>query len=261
MIKVWAPPAVALVDSVELQRLQVRNRLELRGYRPVVFAGATELLMALSNGRRFELLLLVEEDFLVWNCLSSMSRVQGIPTLLLTRTLDWLTQLAPGQHFQASPLFDFSLQTAGDAELDVRIRSLLQRGREQRLNPDRRVTVGDYTFLEGSQLVIHREREIMMQPRQFGVALELFCNVGAVVSRESLWMSHWGKPLPRDGTRTLDVCVANVRRKLDLREENGFTVHAVYRRGYQVRARSPHALATVRLAEGARDAPCERAPP
>jgi hypothetical protein len=136
MIEMRAPVVVALVHSKELQRLQLHSKLEQWGYATVVFASASELLAALGSGRRFDLLLLVEEDFLTWNCLSAVSRVLGIPTFLLTDALDWMSHIAPGQHFQPPPLFDFAVLNGRDIELDLRIQALLQRAREQRPTPD-----------------------------------------------------------------------------------------------------------------------------
>jgi DNA-binding winged helix-turn-helix (wHTH) protein len=243
MNETQAVSAVALVNCAELQRLQLCSKLEQWGYTPVVFATASELLVSLGNGRRFELLLLVEDDFVTWNCLAAVSRVLGIPTLLLTDALDWIAQVGPGQDFQQPPLFDFALLTGHEGELNIRMRALLQRAREQRVDRRSDVTAGDYVFLENSQSVTYRGREIMLQPRQFGVALELFRNVGRVVSRDSLWSLLWHTPTAPEGARALDVCVANVRRKLDLREERGFTLHAVYRRGYQLRAMVPRTAA------------------
>lgn len=238
MIGMREPSAVALINSVQVQRLRLRSRLEQSGYMPVLFAGASELLVALRSGKRFDLLLMVEDDFRIWSGLTAVARVLGIPMLLVTDELDGLTHLGPGDDFRASPLFDFSLSTASDFELDIRIQALLQRAREQKRQLDGAgcITVGDYVFLEDVQRVTHRNQEVAMQPRQFGVALELFRNVGSVVPRESLWYLLWGGSAPRDGVRALDVCVANVRRKLDLRAENGFTLRAVYGRGYQLRS-------------------------
>lgn len=132
MTEMRAPAVVALVHSEELQQLQLRSKLEQWGYATVLFAGPSELLAALGRGQRFDLLLLVDEDFLTWNCLSAVSRALGIPTFLLTDALDWMSHIAPGQHFQPPPLFDFSVLNGRDIELDLRMQALLQRAREQR---------------------------------------------------------------------------------------------------------------------------------
>jgi DNA-binding winged helix-turn-helix (wHTH) protein len=88
--------------------------------------------------------------------------------------------------------------------------------------------------------VVHKGREIMLQPRQFELALELFRNVGRLVyARVAVELAVARRCTAPDGARALDVCVANVRRKLELRRKARFTLHAVYRRGYQLRATPP----------------------
>lgn len=238
MIGTPAPSSVALVNSAEAQRIGLCNRLERRGYVPALFATASELLGSLANGKRFKILVMVEDETSAWSRLSAACSVLGIPALLLTQELQWRAHAAPEHDFLPTPLCDFATLGSHDIELDTRMRTLIQRARREEhgaeSGPD--VSIGDYVFLEDAQVVLHRGREIQLQPRQFDLALELFRNVGRVVTREWLWNSFWGSEPPRDGARALDVCVANVRRKLDLCPENGFTLRAVYKRGYQLRA-------------------------
>jgi DNA-binding response OmpR family regulator len=91
---------------------------------------------------------------------------------------------------------------------------------------------GDYCFLERRRVVLHREREVLLQPREFEFALQLFQNVGRVLTREWLRESIWRARHHREDSRVLDVCAANLRRKLALQSENGFVLKAVYKTGY-----------------------------
>lgn len=239
MIGMQVPSGVALLTSTELQRLQLCRRLDQLGYASVLFASSSALLAAIGKGQCFDLLLLADGDSQSWSCVSAMACVLGIPVLLLSDTLHWITRDASAQGFQAPPVFDFASLGVEDLELSIRIQTLLQRAREPRALQGERVGVGDYVFLEDARRVMRGGKEIRLQPRQFSLALELFRNLGAVVSRQSLWNLLWGKPASQDGLRALDVCVANVRKKLDLRAENGFTLRAIYRRGYQLREAEP----------------------
>jgi DNA-binding response OmpR family regulator len=247
-----APSSVALVDSAEVQRLGLATRLERRGYCPMLFAGVSELLAALASGRQFEALLLVDDGTAAWGRLSAVCSVLGMPALLLTYEARWRTRTELDHDVLLAPLFDFATSDSTDIELDARLRNLIQRARAnangRRYAQVHETTIGGYEFLEGPQIVVHKGREIMLQPRQFELALELFRNVGRLVTREWLWNSFWGPVLPREGVRALDVCVANVRRKLDLRPENGFTLRAVYKRGYQLRTTPPRVRTDAGLA-------------
>jgi DNA-binding winged helix-turn-helix (wHTH) protein len=239
-----APSSVALVDSAEVKRLGLINRLDRRGYCPMRFADVSELLAALASGRQFEALLLVDDGTAAWSRLSAVCSVLGMPALLLTHETRWRARTEPDHDLPLAPLFDFATIGSTDIELDARLRNLIQRARaagRRFAHGNSETTIGGYEFLEGPQIVVHKGREILLQPRQFELALELFRNVGRLVTREWLWNSFWSPTLPRDGVRALDVCVANVRRKLELRPENGFTLRAVYKRGYQLRTTPPRA--------------------
>lgn len=241
MIDMRVKSMVALVEPSQGKGGELARKLKLWGFTPVIFTSANELLITLSGGRRFEILLMLENDFAVWHCISAVCRARGMPTLLLTNSLDWLSTAAPSENYQPLPLFDFALEVASDAELKIRIDALLQRAKNLP-NFGAYVKMGGYEFFENSQRVTLRGEEIVLQPRQFGVALELFRNVGLVVPRELLWRLLWRDGSSRDGGRTLDVCVANVRKLLSLRPENGFTLRAAYGRGYQLRAADPDVL-------------------
>lgn len=56
----------------------------------------------------------------------------------------------------------------------------------------------------------------------------LFKNMGELVSRDD-FLNSLGEP-PQAKSRAIDVCAANVRRKLELREENGLVLRSIYRR-------------------------------
>jgi DNA-binding response OmpR family regulator len=81
-------------------------------------------------------------------------------------------------------------------------------------------------------MVLHKGREIPLQRRQFIFALKMFQSLGSVVTRDYL-ARCFGERLEM-GSRSLDGCAATIRKKLELREENGLILRAVYRHGYQL---------------------------
>ena len=232
------PCQVALIDSFDVQRIQLRDKLEGAGCTPVLFADVSELLTALSRGKRFDLLLVVEGGNSTWRQLSAVCAVIGMPALLLAeepggdRAASWF------QDFPVSPLFDFASVDSPNDKLYSRMSRLLHRVGERRDHSGEleETVFGGYAFHEGTHAVLHNGRDISLQPRQFELALALFRNVGRVLERQQLWASLWGEPSPPQGGRSLDVCAANVRRKLQLCPENGFTLNSIYRRGYRLQA-------------------------
>lgn len=70
------------------------------------------------------------------------------------------------------------------------------------------------------------------------MALHFLQNVNRLLTREHLIQTIWGLR-PDVETRTIDVHVSALRRKLNLRPESGWRLVSVYGRGYRLeRARS-----------------------
>ena len=237
----WAPHHVALIDGVAARRIQLRHRLEQGGFSPVLFEDSSELLALLCGGKRFDLLLVVEDGTSTWRPLVTVCGVFGIPALVFASRTGF-KQAATWLHdFPVSPLFDFVFLDCLDVELHQRMTRLLHRGVEHQIQftKAKGSVFGNYEFHEGLCTVSHRGRDINLQPRQFQLALELFRNADCVLDRNRLWALLWTTPFPSKGVRALDVCVANVRKKLGLFPENGFTLKSVYGRGYRLLAVAP----------------------
>lgn len=232
---------MALIESIDAQRVQLRDRLKQGGYTPVLFADVPELLTALGSGARFDLVVIAECGTAAWGQLSAVCGVIGMPALLLARETDCDQATGWFQNFPVSPLFDFTSVDSQNGELFSRMHTLLHRAgeRHDQSATAKETVFGDYEFREGLHTVMHRGQEIYLQPRQFDLAHELFLSMGRVLERHHLWASLWGEAFPPQRGRSLDVCVASVRKKLQLCPENGFTLNAVYSRGYQLRAVTP----------------------
>jgi DNA-binding winged helix-turn-helix (wHTH) protein len=237
----WAPRHVALIDGLATRRARLCGRLAEGGGAPVVFEDSLELLSLLCGGRRFDLLLVVEDGTSMWHQLVTVCGVLGMPVLVLARKSGFEQGTQWLEKFPVSPLFDFAFEDCEDAELNQRISRLLHHGEAHQVQFSRikETAFGNYKFDEAKGSVLHRESEIYLQPRQFQLALELFRNLGRVLERNRLWSLLWATPFPSKGVRTLDVCVANIRKRLQLSPENGFTLKSVYGRGYQLLAITP----------------------
>ena len=70
--------------------------------------------------------------------------------------------------------------------------------------------------------------------KEFDLALFLFRNVGKMLSRSHILESIWGIENKSVSTRTVDTHVSRLRKKLRLREENGWKLTAVYQHGYRM---------------------------
>jgi DNA-binding response OmpR family regulator len=96
-------------------------------------------------------------------------------------------------------------------ELVARMRAVLRRA-EPRGNEDI-LTLGDVVVRCGAREVGVAGMPVELRPREFDLLAHLMLNRGVVISRDALLESVWGYDY-LGGTRTVDVHVAQLRRKL-----------------------------------------------
>lgn len=76
-------------------------------------------------------------------------------------------------------------------------------------------------------------RRVDLTERENRLALYFFQNIGSLLSREHLIQVVWGRN-PNIDTRTVDVHISALRRKLQLTAETGWRLVSVYRHGYRL---------------------------
>lgn len=224
---------IALYDSDGVRSAALGSRLGSMGHHAVAFTHEDNLLEFLEEHQRFDLLLAPLQNGLPRRILSGGRDALGMPALLLVEGTQWGQLLLRNEDAEAVDAIEFdALRTTND-ELEWRIRSLLARTKAASTRSARvpELAWGDYRFIVHHRIVLHRGREIFLQPRQFDFALELFRNMDRVVTRDWLWNALW-RSTSRRSSRGFDVCATNVRRKLALHEKNGFVLKAVYGQGY-----------------------------
>ncbi|SCX53399.1 winged helix-turn-helix domain-containing protein [Variovorax sp. EL159] len=228
--------SLALLDNEEPRRTALRARLQQLGHECAVFANASELILTLSRGRRFGLLLSVPQEDASLGGLPAACLILGMPVLVVVSGGQWGPLASTGGGFESSGTLGADVSRMADAELDWLVRALIQRTSTAPAIdwPDSAEVWGDYHFYESSRSVQFKGQEIRLQPRQFGFALQLFRNLGHVMGRDRLWRELWRMPAQREGKRALDACASNVRKRLELNGENGFLLRAVYGQGYQL---------------------------
>ena len=71
-----------------------------------------------------------------------------------------------------------------------------------------------------------------LTPKEFELASYLLSNIGQLLSCEKLLKEIWG-----DGTeiqtRTIDIHISRIRKKLSLIEDNGWKLTSIYHKGYR----------------------------
>lgn len=227
---------IALLDGSTERMLATKKKLESMGHRPIVFAQPADLLHALSHAQRFDLLLLGIQDDAIHKSLCAVCGVIHMPVLFIVDGKAWKALSPWGANFARSDAIEFDVEQTLDDELDWRITMLLRDRSALPLAADgaQALNWDGYQFMPENHTVRYRGREIRLQPRQFALALELFRNMGHVVSRDQIARAVWKMDALRAGTRVLDACAAGLRSRLALHGENGLLLRAVYGQGYQV---------------------------
>jgi len=148
-----------------------------------------------------------------------------VPILVLTAR-DEETDRIVGLELGAD---DYVTKPFSPRELVARVRAVLRRSEPDPLE-DRVIELGDVRVDLGTQIVTVAETAVPLRAMEFQLLAELARNAGQVVTRNRLLGRVWGLSFA-GGTRTVDVHIAQVRKKLG-RPELIETVRGV---GYRVR--------------------------
>jgi len=110
---------------------------------------------------------------------------------------------------------DYVLKPFSPRELVARANAILRRGRQAAYQDVLRL--GKVELRRSERVALANEREVKLTSKEFDLLAVLIENAGLVLSREKLLDEVWGMTYPGD-TRTVDVHIAQLRRKLGLRD-------------------------------------------
>jgi DNA-binding response OmpR family regulator len=131
---------------------------------------------------------------------------------------------------------DYMVKPVRRQELRARVNALLRRAypREEQAH----LSFPPYEIDVQRGEVRRGGTPVELTPKEFELTVALFRNIGRLMSRGHLQETVWG----RSGdlaTRTVDTHVSQVRKKLDLRPENGYRVVPIYNYGYRLEHIAP----------------------
>ena len=222
---------LCLIDD-EGQRQQLLGNLIQAGYGSTIKCNSDAFIEQVIDRKKYDAVLMDVQDF-KWRLVLKVCDAAKIPVIFITNSkkLDIFD-------FPCRDCIYFDVVSGSEfnyAELQWRLSALLARAPRTKdfELPANGYSWGDYRFINGARTVVHHKGvEIPLQRRQFIFALALFQNVGTVISRDH--MARCFGESPKLGSRSMDVCAVNVRKKLQLSEQNGLILRAVYGRGYQL---------------------------
>jgi len=126
---------------------------------------------------------------------------------------------------------DYIVKPLSRAILLARLQAVLRRSGAQAAAPTQnfgRLTV-DYT----KRQVALDNRIVALNERETDLALYIFQHVGRLLTRDHLIQVVW-RLVPEVDTRTVDVHISALRRKLGLTPESGWRLVSIYRQGYRL---------------------------
>ncbi len=136
-------------------------------------------------------------------------RLGGRAPVIMLTARDEIADRVAGLELGAD---DYLTKPFSPRELTARIRAVLRRAHGDR-GPEAALTLGALTISTTGREVRVDGREVELTRREYDLLEYLVRHRGQVVSRDELLAAVWGFVVPGD-TRTLDVHVAQLRRKL-----------------------------------------------
>lgn len=215
---------VIIEDDAAIAQSLTLN-LTCTGYDVTVFDNGRTAWDALAQGASYDLALL---DMMLPGVdgFSLLPRLQqsGIPVICLTAMGDAQHEVqglrAGAEDYIAKP-FDM-------LALLVRMEKVLSRsGKLNQVYHFR-----DLTLDKGNRTLMRSGQEISLPPLEFDVLAVLMKNKNRTVSRERILNEIWGQDYFGD-IRTVDVRIANLRKKLNLSEE----IRTISKAGYRLEER------------------------
>lgn len=131
---------------------------------------------------------------------------------------------------------DYLVKPARERELVARVNA---QARKYYPDADRlkQMRVGNYTFdVEARSVQIDEAsgtRDIALSVREFDLALQLFHNLGRIVTKDALIKQIWGA-IDRKYDASLATYISKLRNVLGLCSRNGLVISTVYSFGYRL---------------------------
>jgi len=200
---------ILLVEDEEDIATLVRTYLERDGFRVIWAARGADGLLALEeHDIRLAILDLQLPDADGLDLCRAIRASSRLPIVIVTardEEIDRITGLELGAD-------DYVTKPFSPRELVARVHAVLRRA-EPDVGDDL-VAAGDIVLEHAGRTVSVAGSEVELTGMEFDLLAFLLAHPGIVMSRERLLERVWGLSFP-GGTRTVDVHVAQLRRKLD----------------------------------------------
>lgn len=227
---------ILAVDDEEHILELIRYNLENSGYKVVTAESGEEALEVLLR-KKCDLVLL---DWMlpgidgieVIKKIRENSELKKLPVILLTAKNEEINKVV-GLEIGAD---DFLTKPFGIYELLARIKAVLRRSEDSFDKPETKeeILVIDYITINKARRTVEANGEpVELSLKEFDLLYLLAKNRGFVYSRDMLLEKVWGYDYEGE-TRTVDVHVSNLRKKLEKDDQNPKIIKTVRGVGYKI---------------------------
>ncbi len=123
---------------------------------------------------------------------------------------------------------DYMVKQISREEFLARVTALGRRLANEELDFE----VGPYRFFPESRKVEFGDDEVTLTAKEFDLAIYLFRNLGRLLGREQILRDIW--KVSGLNTRTVDMHVSRVKKRLQIAPESGFRIKTIYQHGYRL---------------------------
>jgi DNA-binding response OmpR family regulator len=218
---------ISLLEDDPAQAAMVRGWLEEAGHEVRHYERGQDLVAAIPAGH-FDLLILDWE----------LPDVSGVEVLNLAREqVHWhvpilfITQRdAESDIVQAlqAGADDYMVKNISRGEFMARVTALGRRLANEALE----FSAGPYRFSPDTKTITRDNETVELTAKDFELAQHLFRNVGRLLSREQLLRDVWN--VEGINTRTVDVHMSRIRRRMQINPESGYRIKTIYQHGYRL---------------------------
>ena len=223
---------ILVVEDEEALSDILRDALKRHGYKVErAFDGDTGLEMAeklLPDLIILDIMLPRMDGWEVCRRLKENKKTSAIPIILLTARRDEQDVVA-GLDLGAD---DYIRKPFSLMELAARVRSVLRRSKANN-NKENSIKIGPLEMDFERQTVSLWGKNLDLSPTEYHLLEILARNKERVLSREELLAKGWGYYL--GDSRTVDVHISRLRRKIEKDPENPKLLHTVRGRGYMIK--------------------------
>ncbi len=218
---------ILLLEDDKAQAEMYTGWLQEAGHDVQHFADAESILGALSQSG-YDLIVL-DWELPESSGLEVLGEIRArvnwhVPVLFVTQR-DAEEDIVSALHSGAD---DYMVKRASKAEFVARVTALGRRLANESLEFE----VGAYRFIPLSRKAYYSGEEIKLTAKEFDLALYMFRNLGRLLARDQILRDIWG--VSGLNTRTVDMHISRIKKRLAISPENGYRMKTVYQHGYRL---------------------------